>query len=781
MNRSSAFFMAVGCVLGSCTTARADELLVGQPLLWSPAVELRDPEAGDPRVSRSRVMEFDAGVLFPAAGAARAATDVVTLNLFEDVTVEARRVPRELGVGNTASWYGELGEAVGGYAVFVEKGGALHGVVRSPRAGVFEIAWAGPGLVSVRQIDEAQLPACATGHQQTDAALGRARRGVAPAPVEPAAPRLGELTVADVLLAYTSQARINAGGTAAIEAQLAAAIAETNVAYQNSLIPLQVRAVAMVETPYTQNATNMGTDLEALQIQGDGNMDELHGLREQFGADFIALVVASTTNACGIAYLMTSVDLGFDELAVSVTARGCLSGLTLPHEIGHNMGCAHDRDNSTIASHPFAYGYRAPGAAFRTIMAYAPGARITHFSNPDVLVNGQPTGNPLNHPTNPTSNALAITLNAPTFSAFRTLFTEAPGAFALVGPGDGESVSTRSPTFTWEEASSADYYSLEVDNDPGFGSPEIDEPVISGTSFTPSATPPLALAPNQTYHWRVKVTNPLGESSSTPASRSFFVPPLVPGAFSLVSPAAGQTGVSRNPTFSWTLSAEADGYELVVDDSADFSSPLFTAGGLTTNLYTWSGTALPATTTIHWKVSAVNATGSTGGVPASRSFVTLSPPPGASTLLTPADGAFVASTRPTFSWTSAALSESYRLRVSTDLGFQTLVIDAAGIVSTSFQPGAGVLSNNTRYYWQVLAQSAGGETASTPAIATFAVVVPPCAGDANGDRSVNFVDITAVLSNWGGAGPAGDANNDGAVNFSDVSNVLAFWATSCGE
>lgn len=55
---------------------------------------------------------------------------------------------------------------------------------------------------------------------------------------------------------------------------------------------------------------------------------------------------------------------------------------------------------------------------------------------------------------------------------------------------------------------------------------------------------------------------------------------------------------------------------------------------------------------------------------------------------------------------------------------------------------------------------------------------PPC-GDITGDGVVNFVDITAVLSSWGGAGPLGDANEDGQVNFADLTFVLSNWGGMC--
>lgn len=59
------------------------------------------------------------------------------------------------------------------------------------------------------------------------------------------------------------------------------------------------------------------------------------------------------------------------------------------------------------------------------------------------------------------------------------------------------------------------------------------------------------------------------------------------------------------------------------------------------------------------------------------------------------------------------------------------------------------------------------------------IVVPLFPGDANGDCSVNFADVTAILANFGGMPPLGDADNSGSVNFSDVTSVLSNWALSC--
>lgn len=58
---------------------------------------------------------------------------------------------------------------------------------------------------------------------------------------------------------------------------------------------------------------------------------------------------------------------------------------------------------------------------------------------------------------------------------------------------------------------------------------------------------------------------------------------------------------------------------------------------------------------------------------------------------------------------------------------------------------------------------------------------PPCPGDANGDRRVDFADLNLVLSQFGLLGPGlmGDVNGDGRVNFTDLNVTLSTFGTSC--
>jgi hypothetical protein len=82
---------------------------------------------------------------------------------------------------------------------------------------------------------------------------------------------------------------------------------------------------------------------------------------------------------------------------------------------------------------------------------------------------------------------------------------------ALTAPLNGATGQPLRPVFQWTAAAGADAYSLEVDDDPGFGSPAIVETGVLGTSFTPSSD----LEGNTTYFWRVRSENLCGAGAAS--------------------------------------------------------------------------------------------------------------------------------------------------------------------------------------------------------------------------------------------------------------------------
>ncbi|MCK4979030.1 MAG: choice-of-anchor J domain-containing protein, partial [Candidatus Delongbacteria bacterium] len=84
-----------------------------------------------------------------------------------------------------------------------------------------------------------------------------------------------------------------------------------------------------------------------------------------------------------------------------------------------------------------------------------------------------------------------------------------PSTPTLVSPLSGGSTIDQTPTFDWADASGATSYTIQVDNNSGFTSPEINQ-TPSVSNYTPGSN--LALG---TYYWRVLATNSYGSSSYT--------------------------------------------------------------------------------------------------------------------------------------------------------------------------------------------------------------------------------------------------------------------------
>ena len=89
-----------------------------------------------------------------------------------------------------------------------------------------------------------------------------------------------------------------------------------------------------------------------------------------------------------------------------------------------------------------------------------------------------------------------------------SVYTETPGGNTLWTPANGALNQATKPVFTWDTATQADSYTIEIATDSGFSN-IVASAVVDGTSYTPE----LDLNTNTHYFWRVKAENPCGESS----------------------------------------------------------------------------------------------------------------------------------------------------------------------------------------------------------------------------------------------------------------------------
>ena len=76
------------------------------------------------------------------------------------------------------------------------------------------------------------------------------------------------------------------------------AVAQTNQAYINSGINTQLRLVYVHYADYDDRSDSCGSVLRAVTYT-DGLMDEVHELRDTWGADFVALLTSTAAGTCG--------------------------------------------------------------------------------------------------------------------------------------------------------------------------------------------------------------------------------------------------------------------------------------------------------------------------------------------------------------------------------------------------------------------------------------------------------------------------------------------------
>ena len=262
---------------------------------------------------------------------------------------------------------------------------------------VYEVRPLGDGLTAVYRVDTSEWPGpeCGVTHQPLPESLHERSKESATGTTEQdpsrdtagsrAAQDTGE--VIDVLVAYTERARSGAGNIDLVIRQF---FDDTNRYYSYSQIRTRVRLAHSYQTAYTQD-TEMENDLERLRAARDGYMDEAHDLRNQYGADLVALLVGRRSNWCGYAKLYS----GHEINGFSVSSQTCGSYI-FAHELGHNQGANHDPDTNANLWFPYGHGLCNVGSRWRTVMSYASSEscrpRIPHFSNPNVSYRGVPTG-----------------------------------------------------------------------------------------------------------------------------------------------------------------------------------------------------------------------------------------------------------------------------------------------------------------------------------------------------------------------------------------------------
>jgi hypothetical protein len=277
---------------------------------------------------------------------------------------------------------------------------------------------------------------------------------------------------------------------------------------------------------------------------------------------------------------------------------------------------------------------------------------------------------------------------------------EPPPTPVRVAPADQEIVPELSLTLSWDSTEGAASYHLQVATDADMADLFVDAVGIAETSFALSE-----LADNTTYFWRVKAVNEDGESDWSEVWQfAIAVPIPVPAMPLLVAPTDESDGLEVELSISWEAVEGVVSYDVQVDDNANFSSPLIDISGLGETVLLASG--LEYSVGYYWHVRGVNESGA-GAWSEVWSFTTkMAPPPVPEP--PPDEVVETPTSTPTLIWASVSEADSYRVQVSLEADFSTLIVDESGLEQASYT--LAELENNATYFWRVLAVNEGGES-----------------------------------------------------------------------
>ena len=214
-----------------------------------------------------------------------------------------------------------------------------------------------------------------------------------------------KIIIITILFVYTQLTLDHCGNEDCIRDLINQSVNSINSSFEDNNLQIKLELVYCGLINYRESSS-LEDDLDVLRTDS-----YIYDLRNRYQADLVSIVANSPDYAEGYAYqLKDSNDDYFDDWAFSIIQVRSLGTLVLHHEIGHNLGAAHDGEG--IGNYSRAYHNSELG--INTLMSQC-GPRIALYSSPDIEYNGVIIGSDTEN------NTMAIRQSAKLVSEFRPL------------------------------------------------------------------------------------------------------------------------------------------------------------------------------------------------------------------------------------------------------------------------------------------------------------------------------------------------------------------------
>ena len=371
-----------------------------------------------PAAHRAQIVSVNPRIL--AASSTRLKVgDVISLDLFDGKQLRAKVTQSQIWGNGTLAVSAKIDGDPHGYLALSSVGGVLRVLATDTiHHKTYQLRYDAIRQAHVLlDVDEAKTDTlnCASGdhhdHFEASPLATEADTSNSPAPIAGSieADLSADITTIDVLAIYTPAAKAREGGLANMQANISQSLLLGNQVLANSMTQVQVNLVHSAEVDYVESSSAQ-TDLVRIK-SFDGIMDEVHTLRDLYAADFVVFFI-DTSSVGGLGYRPTSYERPDLAFCLVRSQQSDTTSYTTIHEISHNMGNGHSKTQSTQAYNESFFTYAAgwqwddanspASLGYCSVMTYenfnSSGGneydRVAHLSNPDVLYNGNATGDP---------------------------------------------------------------------------------------------------------------------------------------------------------------------------------------------------------------------------------------------------------------------------------------------------------------------------------------------------------------------------------------------------